>query len=87
MSEKTFQITSISLFSFLICLQCCTAFGIFNGVRTNDSNKFEIFTRNLVTMSSWSPNSDEHVKQAKENLKVWPLDEYNVQLLNEASIC
>ena len=34
-------------------------------------------------VASWSPDDASDVKQVKEDLKVWPLDEYNVKLLNE----
>lgn len=37
----------------------------------------------LSTMSSWSPQDPQHVEEAREKLKVWPLDEYNAILLNE----
>lgn len=31
----------------------------------------------------WTPNDPEQVREAKEKLEVWPLDEYNAALLNE----
>jgi Pyridine nucleotide-disulphide oxidoreductase len=33
--------------------------------------------------SSWKADDPQHVQDAKSRLEVWPLDEYNVKLLNE----
>lgn len=39
---------------------------------------------NLIRMSSsWKPDDPAHVQDAKSKLDIWPLDEYNVKLLNE----
>ena len=36
-----------------------------------------------IGATTWSSDDPSDAKQVKENLKVWPLDEYNVKLLNE----
>lgn len=41
------------------------------------------FSRTMVTTKLWKDGDDEQAKEAKAKLRVWPLDEYNVALLNE----
>lgn len=38
--------------------------------------------RNMAS-SSWKAEEPEHAEDAKSRLEIWPLDEYNIQLLNE----
>lgn len=40
-------------------------------------------TTTAMASSSWKSEDPQHVQDAQTKLEVWPLDEYNIQLLNE----
>jgi hypothetical protein len=40
-------------------------------------------TSQCPSTDAWDPNNPQHVEKAKQELNIWPLDEYNTKLLNE----
>lgn len=51
----------------------------------NSSTQRSAHKRPLSIMSatSWIPGNPEQEREAKEKLNIWPLDEYNANLLNQ----
>ena len=50
---------------------------------SSSSSSYNIHKSVRMASSSWIPGDTGQAKEAREKLDVWPLDEYNAQLLNE----
>mmetsp|Transcript_36624 Transcript_36624/g.41200 ORF Transcript_36624/g.41200 Transcript_36624/m.41200 type:complete len:576 (+) Transcript_36624:168-1895(+) len=47
------------------------------------SQQLLFFRTKMTSTSEWTQNDTDHAEEARKKFGIWPLDEYNVKLLNE----
>jgi len=83
------------LLALLVWIDSCSAFQVTTifststSTRNNNNNNnnrpktLRGTSTNMASSSEWIQNDTDQAKEAREDLGIWPLDEYNAKLLNE----